>query len=147
MLLGLTVLCEVCLALRHVVTHILWNLRYIAPQCSFQPAVTAMPKTYLQNRAVTNGMPPRDANSHNFLVLPLDFLSICLWVKFQPGLTVIQGAQNFVLLLRDGVFHSMRVSFALCDASHLPLRRCCVKSVDSKPSFVLPKWLRLNPTW
>ena len=70
----------------------LWNLRYIAPQCSFQPAVTAMPKTYLQNRAVTNGMPPRDANSYNFLVLLLDFLSICLWVKFQPGLTVIQGA-------------------------------------------------------
>merc|ERR1712187_759909 len=42
----------------------------------------------------------RGADALNLLVLLLDILGVRLWVRVQPGLSVLQGVHDFLLLLR-----------------------------------------------
>merc|ERR1712083_1253495 len=52
----------------------------------------------------------RRTNAFNLLVLLLDFLSICLWVRVEPRLPVFQGVQNLLLLIR---VHLLAQTFVL----------------------------------
>merc|ERR1719183_1267669 len=46
----------------------------------------------------------RCTNALNLLVLFLDFFGVCLWVGIKPRLSVLQGIQNLLFLVRVHLF-------------------------------------------